>query len=92
MGSDILIKEGDSPEEIQKCLRCTKVKCTNCLQIKHQGRRGGRGKYPLLRDRLETLVTQGATETDISAELGVSVRSVKKYIVMLREELEHDKT
>lgn len=29
------VKGEDTPEEIQKCLHCTKKECTNCLARKH---------------------------------------------------------
>ena len=66
----------DTPEDILKCLNCTKPKCNNCLfasHVPHAVTRSKRSK------QVKELHEQHYTDNEIAEIMGVSTPTVRYY-------------
>lgn len=79
----------DSPEDIQRCLHCTRPKCVNCLDsaaAKAQ-RVGTVRKHPQEKiDRVAELRREGLTVKAIGERLGIPASTVYHYVCRMRVE------
>lgn len=78
----------DSPENVQKCLNCTKPKCTNCL---HHGTNTTKKSRPCVlsdevRENVAALVRKGVKQNVIAKQFGVSEPTVSRWVSGLRYE------
>ena len=64
-----------SPEQIQKCLNCTRPYCNDCRPMKR--------KTQIDREAVYTLWKNGCEVKDIAAALGCSKNAVYKVLTML---------
>lgn len=60
----------DSTNEINKCLRCRKKKCNNCLC---------KDQTFIMHDKCETLISKGMTSRQICAKLHISRATFFRY-------------
>ena len=78
----------DSPEQIQKCLNCTKPDCDNCLRFGYKGD-GFRKPMVLLKDIRADLVNaikRGDRHKQICSQFNISSSTLSRWVRQLKEE------
>lgn len=69
---------GDTPEQIETCLKCDKFKCNDCLDTRYK--RTTSRTYGRINERdFFECYDSGYSDSEIALELGVNYNSVREY-------------
>lgn len=69
----------DSPDDILKCLTCTKPKCNNCLLFKCEGREERHKERSERVLTIKDLHSQGLNDQEIGKAVGLAASTVRYY-------------
>lgn len=69
---------GDTPEQIEKCLKCDKLRCDDCLGTRYK-RTTSRAYGRIDEQDFFECYLSGYSDSEIALELGVNYNSVRDY-------------